>query len=207
LEEIKCYKYFFINKFKGLEILDGYKITEIDVDLAKNYMEELSKKNENNDDTKIIINNVQESEKDNSEINNEKYYNELDNDFNNENNNHSKSISKKSSLNIKEKTHIEVKGKIIDKIEYVKEKKITINPKSIANSKMKISTSDLQNKLKETIAENKLQKSKIETLELQLENVINLNKELEREKMVNKDISEEMKPIIQQKDKSLKYEK
>ncbi len=177
-----------------MEILDDYKITEIDVDLAKNYMEENKKKNDVcitnfdlnfNTDTNNDNNDVEEGVKSKNNQQNINF-DELDNEGM-----EMKSVAINNKDTIKdrknEKTHIEVKGKVIDKIDYIKKEKSTnntqntnINPKTIITSK--VSVTDLQNKLKQAEEKNKLHKAKIETLEIQLENLINLNKELEREK-------------------------
>ena len=188
LVEIANYKYVFINKFKNLDILDNQKITEVEVDLAKKYVEDTDFNNTWHGKS-FLGKNLNNEE--NCEI--AQQYKKIEFQETKE--------PLQKIINLEEQ--IKVKGKTLDKVEY-KSIKTTLVEKKPTQFQQKELLSN--SKLISLEEENKKKQLKIESLQIQLENLSLINNQLENNNRELKDQLDLKKPIIQNKDKYLKNE-
>jgi hypothetical protein len=163
LTEIQGYRYLFINKLKTIEILDSKIITEVDIDLAKEYVNTSKITNSSLYNVCMLPNTKQDSKADLIEVS-----------------------------NIKE---IKSKGTVISKFDY--KHRDNENKKITSFNKPKIQIEDSK-KILELEVLNKQNDSKISSLELQIENLINLNKQLEEQLIFQKKEKEQtsLNPVI-----------
>lgn len=220
LDEVPLYKHIFINKIKNIEVLDGVRITDIETDIAKEYVRNIGKEHNNILLSSIKNENEEEEEEDVSTC---------------EKNFH--------------KETIKFKGNVITKIEKEDKtsKKDSLNKPVDSNTKLVKSnvknfncTANISNTLNKQVLLNKISKEvmkkekerlnvkvnnkisdrneesskdlKISSLEIQIENLMNLTKQLENENENLKNENENLKisnksVISNMKDKQLKLEK
>lgn len=223
LDEVPLYKHIFINKIKNLEVLDGVSITDVETDIAKEYVRNIGKEHNN-----ILLSSIKNENKDNNEEDEE--VSTCEKNFH--------------------KETIKFKGNVITKIEKKDEtsKKDSLNKAPDYNTKVLKgnvknlnSTANLSNNLNKQVLLNKISKEvmkkekeklnvkvnnkisnrneqssdkdlKISSLEIQIENLMNLTKQLEYENQNLKNENENLKfsnktVISNMKDKQLKLEK
>lgn len=232
LNEIQSYKHIFVHKFKNLEKLDNAEITSIDADLAKQYFEsnqlnktwynQSFKKSEAEDETTTNVKQEAKTESSNNitkEIRNSPAKLDLD-------------LSEYKNKTFVLKSKPKEQGKITEPIKF---KGTTITPMGVKKEQIKLNPCNLQSKLKQNDnntpdpkpqrdensffqneikryeAELKHKDIKIEGLETQMENLINITVQLESQLDTEKREKEQMKlnkkQIVFGKDKQLKSEK
>ena len=148
LEEIPGFRYLFINKLKTIEILDNIKITEVDNDLAKEYIN-TSKVNNNSLYNVCMLTTTKQDKKD-------------------------------EVIEIRNIKEIKSKGNIISKFSFNQNNHEKQNITSTKTKSQVSQAGDLKI-ISDLEVISKQKDSKISALEMQMENLINLNKQLEEQ--------------------------